>query len=203
MKILYNLPEKNASAHRKLMEDGWVPLKEPKQMVSAILWSIPFMIVAVLISIGSLHVFSTVSLSEFGVTAGSFSMTIKFSTVFEIALLLLLHEFLHLLFIPHFIRSDKTAIGLTWSGGFVITEEELARSRYLLITMAPFLVISFIVPLLGGALGWLTPLLKFFILLNAMGSSVDWLNFFLVIKQVPKTAVLKSNGPNTYWKKTR
>lgn len=33
-----------------------------------------------------------------------------------------------------------------------------------------------------------------------MASSVDMLNLLLVIKQLPKNATLKSNGPDTYWK---
>jgi hypothetical protein len=36
-----------------------------------------------------------------------------------------------------------------------------------------------------------------------MASSVDILNLLLIIKQVPKNATLKGNGPDTYWKNTQ
>ncbi|MGF9979652.1 hypothetical protein ABE042_01680 [Viridibacillus arvi] len=55
-------------------------------------------------------------------------------------------------------------------------------------------------PLILSAFGLLTTTLKFLIILNSMASSVDILNLLLIIKQVPKNAILKSNGPNTYWK---
>ena len=101
--------------------------------------------------------------------------------------------------IPNFVKSEKTYIGITLFGGFVLTEEEISKSRYVLVTIAPFVIISIILPLVLGSLGLLTTTLKFLIILNAMASSVDLLNL-LVIKQVPKNALLKGNGPNTYWK---
>ena len=114
-----------------------------------------------------------------------------------------MHELIHLILIPNFVKSEKTYIGFTLFGGFVITEEEISKSRYILITIAPFVIISIILPLVLGSLGLLTVTLKFLIILNAMASSVDLLNLLLIIKQVPKNAILKNNGPNTYWKNTQ
>ncbi|WP_308221932.1 DUF3267 domain-containing protein [Lysinibacillus sp. BPa_S21] len=98
-------------------------------------------------------------------------------------------------------KSEKTAVGLTLFGGFVMTEEEISKSRYLFITVAPFIILSIIFPLVFSAFGLLTTTLKFLIILNSMGSSVDLLNLLLIMKQVPKNATLTCNGPNTYWKK--
>ncbi|SDH86354.1 DUF3267 domain-containing protein [Alteribacillus bidgolensis] len=128
------------------------------------------------------------------------SIIINLEIVFLLVLLLLFHELLHLIFIPHFIKSEKTYAGLTLFGGFVITEEEISKARYIVITIAPFMIISIIFPLILSVFGLLTTTLKFLIILNAMASSVDMLNMFLIIKQVPKNATLKSNGPDTYWK---
>ena len=111
-----------------------------------------------------------------------------------------MHEFFHLILIPNFAKSEKTFAGITLFGGFVVTEEEIARTRFILITVAPFVVISIILPILLGIFGLLTTTMKFLIILNAMASSVDLLTFFLVISQVPKNATLISNGPKTYWK---
>ncbi|WP_175638229.1 DUF3267 domain-containing protein [Metabacillus schmidteae] len=200
MKILNKLPKSKQSLHLDLINNGWVQMKEPKNVRSAILFSVPLMIVNVLISIGVINIFSTISLSDFGLTSDSISITINFGIILWLALLLILHELLHLIFIPNFKKSDKTFVGITLFGGFVITEEEMSKSRYIFITIAPFIIISVILPLILSVLGLLTPTIKFLILLNAMASSVDMLNLFLIMKQIPKHAILKSNGPDTYWK---
>ena len=200
MKVLNKLPKSNPNLHLDLIKNGWVPMKEPKNLISAILLSIPLMIVAAIISIGVINIFSTISLSDFGVTPDSISITINLGIILLLVLLLILHELLHLIFIPNFIKSEKTYVGLTLLGGFVITEEEILKSRYIFITMAPFMIISIVFPLILGVFGLLTPTLKFLIILNSMASSVDMLNLLLIMKQIPKNATLKSNGPNTYWK---
>lgn len=200
MKILNKLPKSNPSLHLDLIKSGWIPMKEPKNLISAILLSVPLMIIAAIISIGVINIFSTITLRDFGLTSDGISITINFNIIFLLVLLLILHELLHLIFISNFIKSEKTYIGLTLFGGFVITEEEISKSRYILITIAPFMIISIILPLILTVFGLLTTTLKFLIILNSMGSSVDLLNFLLLIKQVPKNATLKSNGPNTYWK---
>ena len=200
MKILNKLPKSNPSLHLDLIKNGWVPMKEPKNLISASLLSIPVMIVNAIISIGVINIFSSISLSDFGMTSDSISITINVAIIFLLVLLLILHELLHLIFIPNFIKSEKIYVGLTLLGGFVITEEEISKSRYIFITIAPFMIISIIFPLILSVFGLLTTTLKFLIILNAMASSVDMLNFLLIIKQVPKNATLKSNGPDTYWK---
>ncbi|MDR7079835.1 magnesium-transporting ATPase (P-type) [Neobacillus niacini] len=202
MKILNKLPKSNPGLHLDLIKSGWVPMKEPKNLISAILFSIPLMVVAAIISIGIISIISSISLSEFGFTSNSISISINLGIIFWLVLLVILHELLHLIFIPQFIQSEKTYVGLTLFGGFVVTEEEIPKSRYLFITIAPFMILSIILPLLLGVFGLLTPTLKFLIVLNSMASSVDILNLLLIIKQVPNHAILKNNGTNTYWKHT-
>ncbi|WP_332634883.1 DUF3267 domain-containing protein [Halalkalibacter flavus] len=203
MKILNKLPKSNPSLHSDLIKNGWVPMKEPKTLISAILLSVPLIVVNAIISIGVINVFSTISLSDFGLTSDSISITINLGIIFWLVLLLILHELLHLIFIPNFIKSEKTFVGFTLFGGFVITEEEVSKSRYIFITIAPFMIISIILPLVLSVFGLLTTTLKFLIILNSMASSVDILNLLLIIKQVPKNATLKGNGPDTYWKNTQ
>ncbi|MFE6169565.1 DUF3267 domain-containing protein [Viridibacillus arvi] len=200
MKILSKLPKSNPRLHLELIKNSWIPMKEPKNLTSAILLSTPLMIVAAIISIGVINIFSSISLSDFGLTPDAISITINLSSIFWLILLLIIHELLHLIFIPNFTKSEKTYVGFTLFGGFVITEEEISKSRYIFITIAPFIIISIILPLILSAFGLLTTTLKFLIILNSMASSVDILNLLLIFKQVPKNATLKSNGPNTYWK---
>jgi hypothetical protein len=200
MKIQNNLPKFNEDLHLELTENGWVPLREPGSLAVSFFLSIPFMIINVFISIGVINIFSTISFEEFGFTPDSFTITINLGVILIIILIIVLHELLHLLFIPNFIRSDKTYLGLIWLGGFVVTEEEITKSRYIIITIAPFVIISIIAPLILGAFGLLTAPVKLFVLLNALASSVDMLNLLITIKQVPGNTVLKQNGSKTYWK---
>lgn len=204
MKIQNKLPKYDESLHLELIKSEWIPLKEPKNLISAILLSIPLMISNALISLGVINIFSTISLKEFGLTSDSISLTININLgiIFLLVLLVLLHEILHLIFIPNIIKSEKTLIGFTLFGGFVTTEEEISKSRYILITATPFIIISIILPLMLSFFGLLTSSLKFLILLNSIASSVDILNLLIILKQVPKKGIIKSNGPKTYWKKT-
>lgn len=184
----------------ELIENGWVQLREPGSLAVSFLLSIPFMIINTLITIGAVSIYSTISFEEFGFTPDAFTITINLGVILIIILIIVLHELIHLLFIPNFIRSDKTYVGLIWLGGFVATEEVITKSRYIIIAIAPFVIISLIAPLILGAFGLLTTLVKLFMLLNALASSVDILNLLIILKQVPGNSVLRQNGSKTYWK---
>jgi len=199
VKIQNKIPEYSESLHLELIKNGWVPMKEPKTLLSAIILSIPFMVINGLISIGVINIFSNLSLKEFGFTSNTISININLVDILLVVLLLIIHELLHLIFIPNFIKSEKTIIGLTWFGGFVVTEEKIEKSRFIWITIAPFITISVILPLVLSYCGLLTTTLKFLIILNSMASCVDMLNLLLIIKQVPQDGALKSNGQKTYW----
>ncbi|MGP4108476.1 DUF3267 domain-containing protein [Virgibacillus sp. L01] len=177
-------------------------MKEPENVWTAILLSIPFMLLNAIISISILNVFSSISLSEFGLSSDSISITINVGVIIWIISLIILHELLHLIFIPNFIKSQKTFIGFTLFGGYVLTEEEILKSRYIVVTIAPFVLISIILPIVLSLIGILTPTIKILILLNAMASSVDILSVVLVVTQVPRKTILTNNGTKTYWKKT-
>ncbi len=200
MKIKVRQPKFNEILHVALINKGWKPLQEPKNLASAIFLSIPFMFINLMIAIGIIKIFSFVSLGEFGLSSSSFTFTINLHVFISLIVLVALHELFHLILIPDFIGSPNTYIGLTLYGGFVVTEEEIAKKRFILITCAPFLIISILAPLLIGSVGWMTPLAKQLSLLNALASSVDMVYLFLVINQVPTNAVIKNNGPKTYWR---
>ncbi|MCA1029726.1 DUF3267 domain-containing protein [Bacillus timonensis] len=200
MKIVGKIPKPDEGLHEELVKNHWTPMAEPTNVLTATLLSIPFMVLNGLISLGAIYVFSTISLEEYGLTSDSFILTINIGMIFLLYLLVIVHEFLHFIFIPGFLKSSKTKLGLTWFGGFVITEEKLSKSRYILITVAPYFILSILLPLVLGFLGLLTPTLKVLILLNALASSVDMLNLVLISKQVPSIGRIISNGPRSYWK---
>lgn len=202
-KIRNSVPKGDKTLDITLTQDGWTPMKEPKNFVNALLLSLPFMIINALISIGIINIFSDISLREFGLTTEGVFITIDLVSLLLIIFLVILHELIHLIFIPNFIKSEKTWIGLTIFGGFVATEEEISKSRFVLITIAPFFIISILTPLLLSVFGALTTTLKCLILLNSMASSVDMLTLLLILKQVPPNGILRNNGSKTYWKCTK
>lgn len=200
MKFISKIPKSNEKIHLDLIHNDWILLKEPNTLLVTILASIPLMLINVFISIGAIHIFSDITLKEFGITEEAFTINIRLDVIIGIFLTVVIHELIHLLIVPNFLKSKRTFIGLTFFGGYVYTEEEISKKRYIIITIAPFVILSIFLPLILGLLGFLTPTLKFLILLNAASSSVDMFNLFLLLTQVPKDSVLRSNGMKTYWK---
>jgi hypothetical protein len=179
----------------------WVKLEEPKNMLTAILASIPLMALNATITLLIAGMFVPVSPEYFGIGGTTFSFQIDLlPLLFGVVGILVAHELVHLLCIPDFIRSDTTCMGITYGGGFVYTEEPLTRTRYLIISFAPFIVISLILPFILGMLHLLSPLILGLLVLNSLGSSVDILIAALVLMQVPSKAYLVANGRDTYWK---
>ena len=111
-----------------------------------------------------------------------------------------IHEIAHLIFVPNFLNSDKTFLGLSWFGGYTYTEDEITKERYILIAVIPFLLISVICVVILGSTGYLTPIMKLICIFNAIGSSVDFSNSLLVLKQVPNISKIVMNGRLSYYK---
>lgn len=200
MRIINKIPKADDEKHFYLINSQWVQLKEPKKVSTAMFLSIPLMIINVLITMWIISLFTTVSPKDFGISNDAISIKIDLIIILGIVMILIIHELIHLILIPNFIKSDRTFVGVTCMSGFVFTEEILSRSRYIAISVAPFLVISIVLPVILGALGLLNTTIILLILLNAMGSSVDILNLILVLFQVPYKGQLTSNGRITYWR---
>ncbi|PYZ98738.1 hypothetical protein CR205_09230 [Alteribacter lacisalsi] len=202
MIITHKFPAKKENRQRELRENGWKKIKEPRGLFTATLLSVPFMILCGVISFLIMNAASPISLSDYGFTGNSISITIPLTFFLWLLVMLIVHELLHLIFVPDFWKSKKTYIGLTFFGGYVYTEEKMSKTRFLFITVAPFVILSIFLPAVLGMLGLLTPMIIFLVLLNAMASSVDMLNFFLIQFQIPGRSVVQSNGTDTYWKET-
>ncbi|WP_377890715.1 DUF3267 domain-containing protein [Alkalihalobacillus sp. R86527] len=201
MKFQSKVPKGDDHVHNELVTSGWTPLKEPRNPTQAILFSIPMMIMTALLSALVIMTVSSLSLREFGITASSITFTLHTGFLIGIVLLLIIHELFHLVFIPNVMKSDKTVVGVTAFGGFVVSEERISKGRYILITVAPFILLSILLPLVLSGFGLLTTTMKVLILLNAAASSVDLLSFILLVKQVPNQSTIVNNGMRTYWLK--
>jgi len=195
------MPKTNPERQSELIASDWIQLREPQNIVIIGLLMVPIMVLSALATIKIFNIFTAFSLADFGITAEGISTTISLKGLAGLMGLLLGHELLHLIFIPNVIRSEKTYFGITYSGGYVYSEESLPKLRYILITIAPFLIISAALPLILGLLGLLTPMAKILILLNSMGSCMDMMNLGFVLSQVPAAAYITCNGTETYWKR--
>lgn len=200
IKIRHGLPKANEDNHKKLLDKGWTQLKEPKNILGQIALSIPFMIINFVISqfiVGTLAPNIALSFK----LSGIIDIFFAFSTLLLITVILIVcHELLHLLFVPNFIKSNRTSIGFTALGGYVYSEEILSKGRVCLIYIAPFVFVSIIFNFLVGFMGFYTIPTLLFIILNSIGSSADMLGFTLIVVQVPRGAIVVNNGTYTYFK---
>jgi hypothetical protein len=201
MKIVSKIPATNPQRHEKLVGYGWMPLKEPQSLMAAMAASIPLAVLNLVLTIGIFWLFQPFRMEDFGFRTDGFSISISLPAIIGLLLLVAIHEMLHLVMVPNFVSSNRTYAGITYWGGFVYTEEEIPRSRYLLITMMPFVIISMLLPLVLGSAGLLTNTAMALILLNSMASSVDMLTMILIATQAPAGSRLTNNGTRTYWKK--
>lgn len=159
------------------------------------------MVINAMISIGIIFYFSSFSLKQFSFIKGnSIILTIDLGVIITILLVLIIHELFHLIFIPNFLKSEDTVIGISFLAAFVHSEQIITKARFILILVAPFLILSILLPLILSIMGLLTGNMVVFIIFNALGASHDIFGFFLVFFQVPKNAVIRNNGTRTYWK---
>lgn len=172
--------------------------------MSVMLASIPLMILNALLSLKVLEIFSPFSLVDYGITPSQpIIINLNLQGLVFIFGLIFIHEFIHLVFIPDFLTSDKAFLGITYFGGFAYWEGILSKSRLTLLLLAPLVMISIILPATMGALNLLNPIVKLLILLNGISSGADILALILVLTQVPAGAHLTCNGMKTYWRRDR
>ncbi|MDZ4131680.1 MAG: DUF3267 domain-containing protein [Dethiobacteria bacterium] len=202
MKYAKRIPPVDEVLKKSLISAGWIQVKEASNLFSAFLFSIPFMLLNAALSIFVMFQLdqtlgrAILELYSFG----SWSFTIRFDYIIIIYLLILLHEVIHLVLVPGFASSEKTFFGIKPWGGFVYTTEKISKKRYLLISIAPYVVISLLLPVVLSINGLLNGFIVFLVLINALASSVDMMNAFLLMIQVPGGAEIVSNGFETYYK---
>lgn len=204
MRYMKKIPPTDNVLSNELLLEGWKKLKEPSGVGKATLLSIPFMFINGFFSL--VIAFSLYPpLKELLSNKQGFSIDIKVNlfTLMYIVIIFIfmaMHEFLHACFIPNILKSDKTVWGINGLFGFVYTTEKIKKTRFLVISIMPFIVLSVILPFILNALGllnWFTILLC---LINAAGSCVDCLNICIVATQVPNGSYIVNNGFETYYK---
>jgi len=202
MKFVKKIPSVDEKLSKKLVSYGWRKIKEPKNLLTTILASIPFMIfngiLAILVTIQFYNPIENILANR------SFNVNINILDLiyFIIAsfMLIIVHELIHMVFIPNFIKSDKVYWGITLYGGFVAMTEKISKIRFIIISIMPLIVLSLVLPIILGLFNLLNGFIMFLIIVNAMASSVDIQNLFLVLFQSRKSSYILNNGFETYVK---
>ena len=201
MKYVKSIPKSDEAVHSQYMENGWHKLKEPSNLVLACVASLPFMFICGAINL-ALLAWMNPSMFDF-LNADTLKVTFRLDQlllcIVALYAYMFLHEMLHAVLIPGFSHSDNTVWGLRAGFGFVYTAEEITKWRFIVISLAPYCVLSVIATLVLSALNLMNGYIAFVLLANAAGSCVDFLNVILVLVQVPHDGKIVSNGSKTYY----
>jgi hypothetical protein len=116
-----------------------------------------------------------------------------------------LHEFVHAIAYGQGLRSPHLLMGAWISRGmlYVVYDAPLLRERVLLMSCAPFLVLTLIPALVLPWLAWppaLLAILWFFVLLHAAVCTGDFLVCQRLLARAPRGAWIHNYGWTTYWK---
>ena len=202
MRYVKKLPAADRELSKRLAREGWIKLKEPSNLPLATLLSFPFALLLPAVT-ACLGYFLKPELFDFlrGDSVGVyFRIDVSFVLfLIGIWLYMFIHEMLHALLIPDFIRSEKTVWGLNGAFGFVFTTEPIKKWRFLVISIMPFLLLSIGALGVFRLLGILNGYTLLLCLINASGSCVDFLNITLISFQVKKGCTIINNGFETWY----
>ena len=114
---------------------------------------------------------------------------------------IVVHEWVHALTLPDQGAGENTLFGFYWRQMIFYTHYEGAidRERFLVTLVSPFVMLSIVPLVFCAALGEPSTLLRFISILNGLGSSADILGFFLVLRGIPKNAIVRNKGWKTWW----
>jgi len=118
MRIRNRFPRVSSERNQYLLDNQWTLVKGPKGIILTILLSIPLMFLNAFIAFWIIKIFDSITFEEFGISPDSMGFSINLVYVLGFILILIIsHELMHLIFMPNFIKSKKTYIGLTYFGG--------------------------------------------------------------------------------------
>jgi Putative zincin peptidase len=204
LKYIKNIPSTDYLICENLLSNGWKKLKEPKDVKAAILYSLPIMIISFFIEL--ILIFFLYQPFKDIIKRDSelkLELTLNlniFVYLVAIIIFLFIHELIHAIYVPNMLKSNKTYWGFNGMFAFVYTEEKIKKSRFIIISLMPYITLSFILPMILSIFGILNGFICLLCLLNAGGSCVDLLNIILISFQVPDGGYIISNGHNTYYK---
>lgn len=202
MRYIKKLPSTDNELSSRLLKDAWIKIKEPKNLLSAIVFSFPLMLALSAVIVWLAYLLSPELFSFF--KSNSFNITIQFNIkllpfIIAIFVYMFLHEIIHAVFIPNFMKSDKTFWGLNGVFGFVFTTEPIRKFRFIIISSMPFILLSIVALVVFYLIGYLNRYTFALCLINAAGSCVDFLNIILICFQVKSGRFIINNGFETFY----
>lgn len=203
MKYIRKIPMEDQARTQELLSNGFQRLKEPKSIGAAMGWSLPLSILLMILN-GIWCYSLDPSMFDFLDGRGMLlEITVDLKIILYLAGIIaytLVHEAIHAVFIPKVWESRKTYWGFNGLFGFVYSEEKISKERFLLVSVMPLLILSFVFPFLMWTAGMWSRYLIFLSVLNAGGACVDLLNMILMTVQVPGKGIVVSNGYATFYK---
>lgn len=199
MRFIKNLPKVDQTKEELYLHDGWKRVLEKQHPIKNVVVSLVFIVILGTLTTLWLKVLGGFTLSEIGITKNGIDIKISILWILYYFILVCVHEFLHLLFVPNTFRSKCTYFGISWYGGFAYSAEQMTRERYIIISIMPCILLSFIMPAILSVFGILTTALKVMCVVNAMASAMDFLSLTILMGQAGKGNLIVSNGPNMYY----
>lgn len=203
MKYIKSIPKENEQITSEYIHKGWKLLKEPSSLAVTILISMPIAIILMLITLFYFRKLFPECLKFLEADSLSIEFVIDLKVVLFLLGILIyafIHEMIHALCIPNAIHSEKVFWGLNGCFGFVFSEEKIKKSRFIVVSVMPLIILSFVLPLIFKIFGFYHWYLLVLCIVNAGGACVDIFNIILVAKQVPSKGMVFNNGMRTLFK---
>jgi hypothetical protein len=194
MKLVYGPIPPSETLHAP--HDGWTPWRE----------STPagFLLAATLLTLPLIATFAWLFTTTRQEMKGYFAdhPAALATIVFALLALVPLHEGIHALAYLKSFRSPHLIFGVWPWGGmcYVVYDRPLPRNRVLLMSTAPFLVLS-VAPLclLPWLPGTAQAILLLFALLHTIMCGGDFLVWLALLHQTPRRAWVQNDGWQTFW----
>lgn len=203
MKYIKKIPKENIEVTENYLQSGWKVLKEPSSLCVTIASAMPISIILMVLTVFYFMIVFPENMNIFDADGLSIEVTINLKSLLYLAGILIytfLHEMIHALTIPNAIHSKKTYWGINGCFGFVYSEEEIKKGRFILVSIMPLVILTFVIPLICRIFDFYNWYLLLLCIINAGGACVDIFNIILIAKQVPTQGMIVSNGMKTLYK---
>lgn len=181
-------------------DETWRPLREPSPFTMQV-FSIPL---AVVLGFGVVQAWQWIGLPPAKFTEVTSIFMLAF-VVLSFPAIIIVHELLHASAFPKDGAREDVLIGV-WSSRMLFYAHyhgEMSRNRFLLVFVAPFVVIS-LLPLAVASVvplpGWLLLALAWCSTWNAIFACGDAFGVALILSQIPGNARVRNLGYRTYWR---
>ena len=203
MKYIKKIPQENIAVTEEYLQNGWKVLKEPSSLGITIASAMPISIILMMLTVFYFMLLFPEKMNIIDANGLSIEFTINLKSLLYVVGVLIytfLHEMIHALTIPNAIYSKKTYWGINGCFGFVYSEEEIKKVRFILVSIMPLVILTFVIPLVCKIFDFYHWFLLLLCIINAGGACVDIFNIILVAKQVPSRGMIVSNGMKTLYK---